>query len=187
MEAKLNITPNLDDVANDDDWIELEPAPKAGTKMPDVTVRITPPAIGADKDGKRRRSPHARAWVVFREDAAVWIENHTRFRVAIGGPYANKIKVTPDKERGRYESGILKGVSRMFLGVINAWPSEGRDSTEARWEIVGDSMVLTLPNDWAKARVPRLAPTPTAPAPPAKPTPLPITTSAPGLIGRSKG
>lgn len=126
--------------------------------------------------------------MVLRREAAQWIfANEPRFRIQIGGDAVNKIRITPDKDRGKFEVTNFKGVARLALGHINAWPNESRESTEATFEIVNGSLLLTLPKGFAKpgsgvVPLPRLELK-------KKPDPAPaikVTTSAPGLSERAR-
>jgi hypothetical protein len=189
MEDDMNIAPEPEDDEDEDDWIELEPPKQGAAALPEVSVRVAQPGPRPPRGvASKARIWSARVHIVFRREAAECVERYTRFRVQIGGQFANKIRLTPDDVGGRYETAILHGVSTLSLPPVNAWPSEGRPSTEASWEVVNGAIVLTLPNDWAKPRQARL-PLPAADPAPPKPAPppaFPITTDAPGLIGRRK-
>lgn len=168
----ITIAPVPDD--DDDDWIDIE-RPATGHKLADVTARLS----------KLHAHKPARAVLTFRGPAAAWFEGAVRWRAQLGGNLANRVRVAPDNENGRFEAANMHGSRVLRLGVVTAWPNELRDITDCTWAIVGGCMVVTLPADWARAR---MAPQPvpvTAPAPPKRDAPpaFPITTSAPGLAG----
>jgi hypothetical protein len=130
---------------DDDDWQDLE-KPDAAEQKPDVTVRLSV-ARGPHGPGKK-----ARAYISLRRKAAEWIrENGPRFRVQIGGASANGVRIVADAARGQYEAAEFKGVMRLSIGVVTSWPNEARDPTEAKWRVTGGGLVLTLPEEFAKA------------------------------------
>jgi len=131
---------------DEDDWSEIERPPRSRGFIPDVAVSMFPG--GPDKLGKIWRPG---VWIVFRNDAAVWIESKLRFRVSVGGSLANRLRLFPCDD-GPFETWIMSGVSRMRLSMISAWPCERRLPTAAKWRIEDDAMILTLPEDWAEKR-----------------------------------
>jgi len=157
-------------IKDDDGWIDLERA-RPGGALPVVACRVS----------KRRADKAARAFLVFRGEAAAWIEaSATRYRVQIGGRSANKVRLIPD-DKGRYEAANMRGSKVIRTGIVTAWPDEFREITEADWAILQGCMVLTLPEDWAVPTKPRAAQQPMPPpAAATKPQPFPVTTSAPG-------
>ena len=135
-----------DAIDDDDGWVEQRKG--AAAVRADVTVSVNEP-------GQRRMDgPNWRACarIMFRGEAAAWIEAQNRFRVEIGGKLKNKIRITAD-DRGKFESHQVWGVTRLPIGRVPAWPDmEGRETTEAAWTVAGTFMVLTLPDDWATPR-----------------------------------
>jgi hypothetical protein len=159
---------------DDDDWQDLE-KPVAGEQKPDVSVRLS--LTG----GRHGAGDKVRAHITLRRKAAEWIrENGPRFRVQIGGASANGVRIVADGMRGQYEAAELKGVMRLSIGVVTAWPNEARDPTEAKWRVTEGGLVLTLPDEFGKAAKASPAAEKAAPMPPAiaafcgeKPAPLP--------------
>jgi hypothetical protein len=163
---------------DEDDWQDLEKPSKAD-ELPDVSFRCAPFAGRHGKNGKCRAS------AVLRRGAADWVRKHgPRFKIQVGGPHANKVRLIPDSGGGQYEPAEFHGVFRLMLGVVNLWPNESRDATPAKWAEVSRCLVLTLPEDWARsghgATPPAIAPKDPQPKP-AVPSAVPLTTAAPGL------
>ena len=163
------------DVDDDDDWIELDKGRAVGPQAPDCSMRLTLWA------GSNR----ARATVSFRREAAAWIAARLpRFRIEIGGASAEKIRITPDAARGRFEAVGFKGTYRISLGSVSAWPAETRDVVALRWVVKGVSLILTLPDGYTKPTAKAATPPPAPSAPQSKPG-IPITTRAAGLEKRA--
>jgi hypothetical protein len=169
---------------DEDDWQDLEkPAP--GNIKPDATVRLGRSA------GRHGKGDKFRASLVLRHAAAEWAKSKgPRFRVQIGGPNANGIRIVPDAERGQYEPVEFHGVLRFNLGVVTVWPNQERPETEAKWRETTGGLVLTLPDDFAKAGTGQVLIAPQVPPPQQKPEPkppaFPITTQARGLERQAK-
>jgi hypothetical protein len=116
---------------DDDDWQDLE-KPAAGEQKPDASVRLS--LTG----GRHGAGEKVRAHIVLRRGAADWIRsNGPRFRVQIGGANANGVRIVADAARGQYEAAELKGVMRLSIGVVTAWPNEAREPAEANWKVTG--------------------------------------------------
>ena len=166
-------------MVDDDDWIDLERVSGAGAK-PDASVRVS---IYRARYGV---SPKVRAFIALRGPLADWIRaNGPRFRVQIGGPNANKVRIVKDAQNGQFEAVEFKGVFRLSLGIVTAWPNETREPTEAKSTIAGDAIVLTLPDGFAKPGQGEPPPRVAKPlAQPAAAPAFPITTEAPGLKRR---
>lgn len=146
--------PFIDD---DDDWIELERA-VPGKVLPDVSLRL----------GKQPRTGRIAAYLTLRGEAGAHLIAHgPRFRVMIGGSEADRVKIVPDAQAGRYEVIEFKGVARLWLGVVTVWPAENRDAVACEWRRDGMTMslLLKLPSGFTR---PTKAPVLSLPAP-AKP------------------
>lgn len=144
------------ELIDEDDWVEIDRELPAGAERPDVEVRLSIFKM-------RAKTLKARTFIVLRNDAAKWIaDNGPRFRIAVGGAKANFLRIVPDVHAGKFENSTFKGVERLLLGHVSAWPNEVRASTAAKWEISGARMTLELPRDFAlpSSRVEISAPAP---------------------------
>lgn len=156
------------DLDDDDDWVDLQKPIKQGksASLPEASVRISISQF------KARKSTTPRAFMALRGSMATWINDHgPRFKVQIGGAFAEKIRIVADG-MGRFEAVMsMKGrTMRLFLGAVAAWPSEEREPTEAKVAIDGNFVVLTLPVDFSRPRSPPAgAPPNVRPAPVAQP------------------
>lgn len=153
---------------DDEDWLDFEPAARTKTDMKPVATVLLMKKLGIKSD----KPKPARAMVWLRRELADWANaNGPRFRLQFGGGAANRIRIIPDNERGKFEAADFKGAIRLLLGVVNIWPDEEHEPVEARAEITPSGLVLTLPADFAKpvivSAVPRLAP-----PPPPEPAPV---------------
>jgi hypothetical protein len=134
-----NREPLIDD---DDEWVEIEKTTGAIASMPDITVRIS-------KTGGLGRKK-ALSTIALRRDAGAWIRhNGLRFKIQIGGKFANKIRIIPDTD-GKFSFFGNKGTMRSSIGHINFWPDENRGPCEASWHISDGLMVLELRDDFAR-------------------------------------
>jgi hypothetical protein len=167
---------------DDDDWQDLE-KPLAGEQKPDVTVRLS---LARNRHGAGDK---ARAYIALRRGAADWVRAQgPRFKVQIGGANANGVRIVADAARGQYKAVELKGVMRLSIGVVTSWPNEAREPAEAKWRVTGWGLVLTLPEDFAKAGRAATARSESGLAParsearvaPIKPAPAPVATVASG-------
>ena len=171
---------------DDDDWCELEPIKKPqGGPQPDVSVRLS-----AVPSGVRNR-----VVIFFRGAVGDWIERKgPRFRIAVGGANANKLRILPDLQGGKYEAGTLKGVQRIMISGIPAWPIERRGEAAAAIATFtddGNGLLLELPEDFAKrtaasnAKPAHVGVQPARKIDPAPSMP-PVRTAAPGLEAQSR-
>lgn len=150
-----------EEIIDEEDWFELERGRTAREprRVFDVSVRVTVAAIGR---GGQKNTPKARVYVAFRGEAAKWIvDNGPRFSVAVGGRFANYIRIVPDNERGKFEWGDIArktDTKRLNLGTVAAWPCEDRPVTEAQWDVSTGWMRLRLPDAWAVPTQKRLPP-----------------------------
>lgn len=150
---------------DDDEWIELE-RPSSGKVLPDVALRL----------GKQPRTGRVAAYVSLRGQAAQHIQAYgPRYRILIGGREADRIKLIPDARAGQYELSTIRGVARLFLGVVTAWPAEIREPVACAWRRDGAStaMLLQLPSGFTRPAKPEPAllppPVPAQLAPAASP------------------
>jgi hypothetical protein len=170
----------------DDEWLDLEKSAAPSQVKADAEISLTV------RSGRfvAKVQPKVRATIWLRRDAAQWIEKHgPRFKVQVGGPGCNMLRIVPDLERGQFEAAELKGVRRLLIGVVNVWPNEIRLNVEAKWKITPGGLVLTLPENFAKAgqgEVPTVPPPVAPPEPRKAPGGVPITTAAPGLARVSR-
>ena len=178
----------MTDFDDADGWMDLEKSAPPSQVKPEAEISLT---IKAGRFAGKGQ-PKVRATVWLRRAAAEWIEqNGPRFKVQVGGDACNLLRIVPDAERGQFEGTDLKGVRRLLIGVVNVWPNELRLNVEAKWKITPAGLVLTLPEDFAKAgqgEVPASLPAAPAPAPKlaaAKPA-FPSSTQAPGLARVSR-
>ena len=176
----MTIEPTIDEA---DEWMDLEKSTSSAAMKPEAEISLTV------KTGRfaAKGQPKVRATIWLRRTAADWIENNgPRFKVQVGGDGCNLVRIVPDAERGQFEATALKGVRRLLIGIVNVWPNEVRLNIEAKWKATSGGLVLTLPQDFAKAGQ-RVAPAidePPAPKKPALPPAAhtsPVTTAAPGL------
>lgn len=142
MENSANEDPDMDD----DDWFELEKTSATKAEfMPLAQVRISMVT--------RKNKTTAKAYLAFRREAAVWLlERGPRYRIQIGGSAAQKIRITPDLQRGKLILAELKGCARLQLGFVSAWPAQVREATACDMKIGADNvMILTLPISFVTA------------------------------------
>lgn len=101
----------------------------------------------------RWKGKRARGFLLFRGKAADWIRSaqYPRFRIQLGGPAANYIRIVPDAVSGKEPIVTRHGDSLRFsLGTVTAWPDEIRAHTQASWHVHHGYMVLELPLTWAR-------------------------------------
>ncbi len=148
-------------VDEDDDWIELSPAKGVAAPKPDVMISL-----------KLTRYNIVRGTLTFRGEAAKRLAAAgIRYRIAIGGRDADRIRLTPDLSGGLYEirlAGRATNIYLLSIGSVNAWPAEVREKTACEWkpDIAGGGLIVVLPRDFTKPRgaaaVAPALPTPTA-------------------------
>lgn len=148
------------EIIDDDDWVEIEKATASGAVLPDVQVRISIFKM-------RERLLKPRVSIVLRREAAQWIRaNGPRFRAALGGAKLNFLRLTPDVNAGKFEHTSFKGIEKLIIGHLPAWPSETREPTEAKWSVTDNWLKLELPIDFV---APRPLHSSLAPSPPTRP------------------
>ncbi len=130
----------VDDSFDDEDWVELTPSAFKPNHFPDVAISL-----------KLTRFKSVRAMLTFRGKAKDRLEAAgMRYRVAIGGRDADRIKLTPDLVGGLYETrrpGKSVDVFLLNIGSVSAWPAEVREKTSCEWkpDAVGGGLIVVLP------------------------------------------
>ena len=91
--------------------------------------------------------------IVLRDDLALWVCQHTRYRIKLAGSSKNLILLIPDCI-GRYKPGNKNGAANINLLQVEGWP-QVETTLAARYEIVKESLYLELPENWQEVNHPR--------------------------------
>lgn len=116
-----------------DNAIEITPARKKQSYTP-ATIAV--------------RKMHGKWYsrIVLRADLAVWVFQHTHYRIKLAGPSKNLILLIPDST-GRYKPGNKNGAANINLLQVEGWP-QAETTFGANYEIVKGSLYLELPENW---------------------------------------
>jgi hypothetical protein len=129
--------------AADEEWISIRKQTPSASKEDVVSISC------------REGAKFGRASVCFRHAAADFMEGYDSIDIDVGGQNLNLLRVTRQKKaKGEFklaypgrQNGGTRTPRAMF--AVEVWPNETR-SRPATYKIVGDRLVATLPDDWAK-------------------------------------
>lgn len=138
---------------DEDDWSDVERLVYGAQAKLTVSARLC-------VAGKNKRPG---AQLVFRGAPCEWLlacgSSHVRAQIA--GDAANFLRLIPCGEDG-FKIRLHKSVVMLRISPVPAWPAVSGVIRAVQWQIVGKSLMLELPADFAK-------PGATGVAPPVKP------------------